>query len=108
MLKKKPSAEASTAKQMDAYTYLEYDCTNTSLVCMVQYDTEIIPEEKYVYDPRIDPSLKWAEKREYTSFEVPTNSILTGEFMCEQTKYLNINSRSVSYSILRHRMFWIM
>jgi len=42
---------------------------------MAQYDTIASPEAKYEYAPHIDPSLKWAWKKERTSFEVLTSSI---------------------------------
>jgi hypothetical protein len=87
--KKKPTGDASRPnkidaehqsgsakhRQIDAFTYGEYDRANIPRVGMAQYDMAASPEAKYEYDPRIDPSLQWAGQKEGTSFTVPTSSI---------------------------------
>ncbi|MDR1317294.1 MAG: hypothetical protein LBK13_10515 [Spirochaetales bacterium] len=69
---KKPVIGTNRLKDIDASTYPEYDRANIPPVGMAQYDMAVSPEEKYEYDPRIDPSLQWMGK---TSFTVPTSSI---------------------------------
>jgi adenine-specific DNA-methyltransferase len=75
MPKPKKSIDTSKLLQVDAYTHDEYDRANIPPVGMAQYDMAASPEEKYDYDPHIDPSLQWAGKKEGTSFTVPTSSI---------------------------------
>lgn len=39
------------------------------------------PAKKYSYDPHLDPCLQWSGKAERTSFEIPTVSLHTHEFI---------------------------
>ncbi|MDR1908875.1 MAG: hypothetical protein LBQ35_03050 [Spirochaetaceae bacterium] len=75
MPKPEKSIDTDKLRQVDAYTHDEYDRANIPPVGMAQYDMAASPEEKYDYDPHIDPSLQWAGKKEGTSFTVPTSSI---------------------------------
>ena len=71
----RPKKEPAKLNQIDAYTHDDKSRANIPPVGMAQYDMVASPEEKYEYDPHLDPSLQWAGKKEGTSFTVPTSSI---------------------------------
>ena len=95
MPKNKPTLDTRNLKQIDNYEHKDKFRYNIPPVAMAQHDTVASPEAKYEYDPHIDPSLQWAQKKEGTSFEVPTTSIHIHEVI-KPYKIIHTNDKSLS------------
>jgi len=66
-------------EDVDAYRHEAETRKNAIPVGLASYDTAKPKPKQYDYDPHLDPQLIWSGKKEHTSFEVPTVSLLIHE-----------------------------
>ena len=66
-----------TNRKIEQYEHSKDERTNIPHVGLVtpESDPETGEKKTYEYDPHLDPQLQWAEKKEHTTFEVPTVSL---------------------------------
>lgn len=63
-------------RPIEQYRHTGKDRINIPEVGLVTAKTDIDKSKKtYEYDPHLDPQLRWAGKKEHTSFQVPTVSL---------------------------------
>ncbi len=75
MVRKKTTKKIPSKKEVKGYVHSQTKRTNNPPVGLAKQEQHSQEQQKYSFDPRLDPQLYWSGKQENTSFEIDTVSI---------------------------------